>query len=172
MMRSQKTMMVLFSLALNLVLVAPPVKAEPTVTITPSNLTVVGTKCPVFFDCPAQKRRLVLQTNQAIANLQILSLDLDRSDGTTVLQGSAINPILSTTSVEPNQPLTIPVEFNLKDAKSGEFSGVLLAIHSDGQLVVPIIVRVKDHWLGPIFLLLLGVMVSIGMSAYLSLIHI
>ena len=166
MMRSQKTMMVLFSLALNLVLVAPPVKAEPTVTITPSNLTVVGTKCPVFFDCPAQKRRLVLQTNQAIANLQILSLDLDRSDGTTVLQGSAINPILSTTSVEPNQPLTIPVEFNLKDAKSGEFSGVLLAIHSDGQLVVPIIVRVKDHWLGPIFLLLLGVMVSIGMSAY------
>ena len=166
MMRSQKTMMVLFSLALNLVLVAPPVKAEPTVTITPSNLTVVGTKCPVFFDCPAQKRRLVLQTNQAIANLQILSLDLDRSDGTTVLQGSAINPNLSTTSVEPNQPLTIPVEFNLKDAKSGEFSGVLLAIHSDGQLVVPIIVRVKDHWLGPIFLLLLGVMVSIGMSAY------
>ncbi|MCL2926753.1 MAG: hypothetical protein MGG37_01530 [Trichodesmium sp. MAG_R01] len=166
MMRSQKTMMVLLSLALNLVLVAPPVKAEPKVTITPSNLTVVGTKCPVFFDCPVLKRRLVLQTNQAIANLQILSLDLDRTDGTTVLQGSAINPILSTTSVEPNQPLTIPVEFNLNDAKSGEFSGVLLAIHSDGQLVIPIIVRVKDHWLGAIFLLLLGVMVSIGMSAY------
>ena len=166
MMRGQKTMMVLLSLALNLVLVAPPVKAEPKVTITPSNLTVVGTKCPVFFDCPVLKRRLVLQTNQAIANLQILSLDLDRTDGTTVLQGSAINPILSTTSVEPNQPLTIPVEFNLNDAKSGEFSGVLLAIHSDGQLVIPIIVRVKDHWLGAIFLLLLGVMVSIGMSAY------
>ena len=120
MMRGQKTMMVLLSLALNLVLVAPPVKAEPKVTITPSNLTVVGTKCPVFFDCPVLKRRLVLQTNQAIANLQILSLDLDRTDGTTVLQGSAINPILSTTSVEPNQPLTIPVEFNLNDAKSGE----------------------------------------------------
>lgn len=164
--RGQKTMMGLLSLTLGLVLVAPPAKAEPAVTITPSSVTVVGTQCPVFFNCPPVKRHLLVQTNQAIANLKILSLDLNRADGATVLPATAIRPILTATSVQPNQPLTVPVQFDLSVAHSGEFSGVLLAIYPDGQLTVPVIVRVKDHWLWPLLFLLLGVGVGIGVSAY------
>lgn len=164
--RGQKTMMGLLSLTLGLVWVAPPVKAEPAVTVTPSSVTVVGTQCPVFFNCPPVKRHLLVQTNQAIANLKILSLDLNRADGATVLPATAIRPILTATSVQPNQPLTVPVQFDLSVAHSGEFSGVLLAIYSDGQLTVPVIVRVKDHWLWPLLVLLLGVGVGIGVSAY------
>ena len=120
----------------------------------------------VFFNCPPVKRHLLVQTNQAIANLKILSLDLNRADGATVLPATAIRPILTATSVQPNQPLTVPVQFDLSVAHSGEFSGVLLAIYSDGQLTVPVIVRVKDHWLWPLLVLLLGVGVGIGVSAY------
>jgi hypothetical protein len=164
--RGQKTMMGLLSLTLGLVLAVPPVKAEPAVTVIPSSLTVVGTQCPAFFNCPPIERQLLIQTNQAIANLKILSLDLNRTDGATVVPATVIRPILTASSVQPNQPLTVLVQFDLSVAHSGEYSGVLLAVYSDGQLTVPVIVRVKDHWLWPLLVLLLGVGVGIGVSAY------
>ncbi|QKQ75229.1 hypothetical protein [Nostoc sp. TCL240-02] len=164
--RSQKTMIGLFMLTLGLVLVVPSVQAEPKVTLNPSSLTVVGTQCPVFFKCPPVKRHLLIQTNEAIANLQLITLDLNRADSSAVISASTIRLTLPTKSVEPKQPLTIPVEFDFNKIRSGEYSGQLLVVYDNGELSAPVIVRLKDHWLFPLLVLLLGVGLGIGVSAY------
>lgn len=164
--RSQKTMMSLFMLTLGLVLAVPPVQAEPKVTLNPSSLTVVGTQCPVFFKCPPVKRNLLVQTNEAIANLQVITLDLNRADSSAIVPTSTIRLTLSAKSVQPKQPLTFPVEFDFSKIRSGEYSGQLLVVYDNGELSVPVIVRLKDHWLFPLLVLLLGVGLGIGVSAY------
>ncbi|MDF5739003.1 MULTISPECIES: hypothetical protein [unclassified Nostoc] len=107
--RSQKTMIGLFMLTLGLVLAAPIAEAEPKVTLNPSSLTVVKTQCPVFFKCLPVKRNLLVQTNEAIANLQIITLDLNRADSSAVVPASAIHPSnlicqISTTQTTSNCP--------------------------------------------------------------------
>ncbi|MEH2005508.1 hypothetical protein [Nostoc sp.] len=166
--RSQKTMIGLFMLTLGLVLAAPIAEAEPKVTLNPSSLTVVKTQCPVFFKCLPVKRNLLVQTNEAIANLQIITLDLNRADSSAVVLASAIHPTLSAKSVQPKQPLTVPVEFDLNQIRSGEYSGQLLVVYDNGELSTPVIMRLKDHWFFPLLVLLLGVALGIGVTSYRS----
>ncbi|MBE9212835.1 hypothetical protein IQ247_09040 [Plectonema cf. radiosum LEGE 06105] len=164
--RSQKTMISLFMLTLGFVLAASPAQAEAKVTLNPSSLTVVGTQCPAFFKCPPVKRNLLVKTNEVITDLQVITLDLNRADSTTIVPTSAIRLALPNQSVQPKQPLTFPVEFDFNKIRSGEYSGQLLVVYDNGELSVPVIVRLKDHWFFPLLVLLLGVGLGIGVSAY------
>ncbi len=164
--RSQKTMISLFMLTLGLVLTASPAQAEAKVTLNPSSLTVVGTQCPAFFKCPPVKRNLLVKTNEVITDLQVITLDLNRADSTTIVPTSAIRLTLPNKSVQPKQPLTFSVEFDFNKIRSGEYSGQLLVVYDNGELSVPVIVRLKDHWFFPLLVLLLGVGLGIGVSAY------
>lgn len=164
--RSQKTMISLFMLTLGLALTASPGQAEAKVTLNPSSLTVVGTQCPAFFKCPPVKRNLLVKTNEAITDLQVITLDLNRADSTTIVPTSAIRLTLPNKSVQPKQPLTFSVEFDFNKIRSGEYSGQLLVVYDNGELSVPVIVRLKDHWFFPLLVLLLGVGLGIGVSAY------
>jgi hypothetical protein len=101
-----------------------------------------------------------------ITDLQVITLDLNRADSTTIVPTSAIRLTLPNTSVQPKQPLTFPVEFDFNKIRSGEYSGQLLVVYENGELSVPVIVRLKDHWLFPLLVLLLGVGLGIGVSAY------
>jgi hypothetical protein len=166
--RSQKTMMSLFVLTLSLLLATSSAKAEPKVTLNPSSLTVAGMQCPIFFKCPPVKRNLLIQTNEAISNLQVVTLDLNRADSTAVLSATAISPTLSTKSLQPKQTVTVPVELNFNQIRSGEYSGQLLVIYDKGELSVPTILRLKDHWFFPLLVLLVGVGLGIGVSGYRS----
>lgn len=165
--RRQKNTLRLFISILSLLLTTTPALAEQKVTVIPSSLTVVGTRClPFNLGCTPVKRNLLLKTDQAITNPQILSLDLNRTDGGTVLPATAIRPTLSSSSIQPNQPISIPVQFDFNQVQSGEYGGVLLANYTGGELVIPITVRVKDFWLLPLLVLVLGVALGIGVSAY------
>jgi hypothetical protein len=166
--RSQKTMMSLFVLTLGLLLATSSAKAEPKVTLNPSSLTVVGMQCPIFLECPPVKRNLLIQTNEAISNLQVVTLDLNRADSTAVVSATAISPTLSTKSLQPKQTVTVPVELNFNQIRSGEYSGQLLVIYDKGELSVPTILRLKDHWVLPLLVLLVGVGLGIGVSGYRS----
>jgi hypothetical protein len=166
--RSQKTMMSLFVLTLGLLLAASSAQAEQKVTLNPSSLTVVGTQCPIFCKCPPVKRNLLIQTNEAISNLQVVTLDLNRADSTAVVSATAISPTLLTKALQPKQTVTIPVELNFNQIRSGEYSGQLLVIYDKGELSVPTILRLKDHWAVPLLVLLVGVGLGIGVSGYRS----
>lgn len=165
----QKTTLGLFISILSLLLTTTPTLAEAKVNVIPSNLTIVGTRCLSFnFGCTTVKRNLLLRTNEALTNLQILSVDLNRADGAAVLPATATRPTLPADSAQPNQALTIPVQFNFSQINSGEYSGILLIIYANGELTIPVIVRVKDYWLLPLLVLLLGVALGVGVSAYRS----
>ena len=153
-------------------LIANPVQAQPKVTTTPTNLTVAGKRCLIAeFGCTTTTRYLLLRSNQEVTDLKIITLDLNRTDGTKVFSANAININSSNVSsqiqkLSTNASLKIPIEFNFQDSPSGEFNGTLLVIYPDGELAIPLTITVKDNWLLPLLVLLLGVGLGIIVSAY------
>lgn len=141
--------------------------AQVKVTPIPSNLTVLGTRCVVpGWGCEARSRNLLLRSDREISNLQIYSLDLTRSDGAAVFPATAIRSTLSRTSIPPSQPLTIPLEFDFAKIPSGEYNGAILLSYTEGELTVPLTLRVKDPFLFPLISIVLGVVLGIGISSY------
>jgi hypothetical protein len=141
--------------------------AQTKVTPIPSNLTVLGTRCVLpRLGCEAIARNLLLRSDRGMTNLQIYSLDLNRSDGAAVFPAKAIRPTISQNSLQPNQPLTIPIQFDLAKIPSGEYNGTILLSYTEGELTIPIAIRVKDHPFAPLILLVLGVGLGIGISSY------
>lgn len=141
--------------------------AQTKVTPVPSNVTLLATGC-IFpgVGCPPTVRNVLLRGDRPITNLQVYRLDLTRSDGGAVFPATAIHPTLSQTSLPPNQPLSLPIQFDLANVPSGEYNGTILLAYTEGELTLPVTVRVKDHFLVPLLLLVLGVVLGIGISSY------
>lgn len=168
----QRIILGLFISAFSLVM-AVPVQAEPPkVTPIPTTLAVTGKRCLIAqLDCTTVKRNLLLRSNQAVTDIKIFSVDLNRTDGAEVFPATAIkvsSPTLTspTNQLQSNQPLTIPIEFNLSKVPSGEFSGNLLVIYGDREQLIPVTVKIQDHWLWALLVLLLGVGLGMAISAY------
>lgn len=59
------------------------------------------------------------------------------------------------------------VKFDLnKVLRSGEFSGKLWLSYQDGEQVIPVTIKVKDHWFLPLLILLVGSALGISVSIY------
>ncbi len=157
--------------AFSLLLISP-VQAEPKITSTPTNLTVAEKRCLVNqLGCTKVRRNLLLRSSQEVNNVKIVSLDLNRTDGAKVFPANSLkinlsNSAISGNKLQANQPVLIPLDFDFQQVSSGEFSGVLLIISADSEIAIPVTVKVKDHWLIPLFVLLLGVGLGIAVSAY------
>ena len=82
---------------------------ETTLTVTPSQLTVSGTRGA------SEVRTLALRAEQPIQKLQFLSLDLERADKKTVLQADAITAKAFPKSIDSTTPITVPLTFSLLD---------------------------------------------------------
>jgi hypothetical protein len=149
----------LIVLALALLLAAT-VDAQSGITATPAQLTVAGTRGAV------ERRTLLLRTTDPITDLQAIPLDLARTDGNGILPASAVQAALPSDEIAVNGLLAVPVTIDLHGAPSGEFSGGLLLSYHGGTLTVPVTVSVKDPWLPPLGVLLVGVALGVGVSAY------
>lgn len=112
-------------------------------------------------------RNIVLQTDTPINNLQLIPLDLNRSDGDSIFPAQAISvekPSVSSTN--QNLMMTL-VKFDLnKVFRSGEFNGKLWLSYQDGEQVIPVTIKVKDHWFLPLLILLAGSALGISVSIY------
>ncbi|NEO99300.1 MAG: hypothetical protein F6K58_11570 [Symploca sp. SIO2E9] len=140
---------------------ATTLSAQTDVNVEPTQLTVAGTRDQV------KTRNLFLRTTAPIRNFQLITMDLNRADGSAVFPAQAI--IAQKTPTEPSKPneLTFLVQFDLqKVPSSGEFSGKLRLSYQDGEQSVPVTVRVKDHWLLPLIMLLVGTGLGVGASLY------
>lgn len=173
-----------FALAVLLLLeclawLTPVASAQGTLTLTPNQLTIAGTRCysaslsvwfklllPGGLGCTdSQTRTLLLASSQPITQAQVIALDLTRGDGVTIIPASAMQVnVLST--VQGSTPVTIPVTVDFRDAPSGEFKGNLVLHYYAGSQSIPVTVTVKDPWLLPLLVLLLGVALGIGVGAY------
>lgn len=142
------------------VLVVTGVSAQGTVTPTPEQIAIAGRRGAV------ETRTLLLQVTDPITDLQIIPLDLLRADGETVFPAGAIRVDLPSDEIEADGLLTVPVTVDLHGVPSGKFSGSLLISYHGGTLSLPVSVTVKDYWLPPLLVLLVGVGVGVGVSAY------
>lgn len=128
--------------------------------VSPTQLIVTGTRGAV------EKRHLLLRTSEPITELQLIALDLNRIDGAAVFPATAIDAVFPTDAMDADDLLTLSISIHLQDVPSGEFQGDLLVSFQQGTITVPITVRVKDPWIGPLIVLLAGVGLGIGVSVY------
>ena len=130
---------------------------------TPPQLTVAGVRGT------SQARTLLLTASVAqVVDLQVVPLDLTRTDGTDVLPAAAISAGLGATRIITGGVLTVPVTIDLARATAGEYSGELLIRHADGSLTVPLTARVKDGPVWPALALLAGVGLGMVVKGYRS----
>lgn len=144
------------------ILSAGKASGQTEITIEPAQLTVAG-----MHGKKVETRNIFLRTPIPIKNFQIITSDLNRTDGSAVLPAEAI--FLQKTLVNQTKAneLTIVVGFNLqKILSSGEFSGKLRLSYQDGEQIIPVTVRVKDNWLLPLIVLLIGTALGVGVSIY------
>jgi len=149
-------------LVASLELLAPTsANAQGQVVAEPAQVTVSGMRGTVA------TRNIVLQTDTPINNLQLIPLDLNRSDGDSIFPAQAISvekPSVSSTN--QNLMMTL-VKFDLnKVLRSGEFSGKLWFSYQNGEQVIPVTIKVKDHWFLPLLILLIGSALGISVSIY------
>ena len=149
-------------LVASLELLAPmSANAQGQVVAEPAQVTVSGMRGSLA------TRNIVLQTDTPINNLQLIPLDLNRSDGDSIFPAQAISvekPSVSSTN--QNLMMTL-VKFDLnKVFRSGEFSGKLWLSYQDGEQVIPVTIKVKDHWFLPLLILLGGSALGISVSIY------
>jgi hypothetical protein len=137
---------------------------QPDVTILPPTLAIATTRGQV------ETRTLLIRSSVPIGNVQIIPLELNHIDGQSVLPRSAIQPDRIPTT--PSEPfLSILVTFDLQPSiRSGEFTGNLLvsyqAAEQDNILTIPITIRIKDRWLIPLIVLVIGVILGTRVSIY------
>jgi hypothetical protein len=172
-------------LMLALVLTSTPVLAQQTeITIAPEQLNnIVGMRGSVL------SRRVFVQTPQPINQVQLIPPDLNQANGIQVLSQEAVlipatsvrqsNSLLAKyecksstiTKIAANQgknEVILPICVDLSKAPSGEFSSRLRLSYQGGESFVPITVKVKDFWLLPLAVLLVGTGMGIAVSAYRS----
>jgi len=142
------------------ILIARTANAQATITVSPAQLSVAGTRGAV------ETRTLLIRATEPITSLHAIPLDLARTGGDAVLPAGAIQASLPTDEIAPDAPLTVPVTFDLHTAPGGEFSGALLLGYHGGALTVPVTVTVKDPWPMPLTVLVVGVALGMGVSAY------
>ncbi|MEM9008272.1 MAG: hypothetical protein AAGE59_32780 [Cyanobacteria bacterium P01_F01_bin.86] len=134
------------------------------VLITPDTINISGRHGS------RESRFLLLQTDEAITQLELISLDLERMDGQKVLSADAIqlpDAPPPPTEIQADGAVKVPLTLDLSKATSnGQFQGVLLVKYEGGQQLVPLTVNVQARpWL-PALILLLGVFVGMGLSDY------
>lgn len=157
-----------------------------------TQITVTGIHCvlpqPLCSEPKAQNRTLVLQSTQrtpptptstsnskekttesrGIQGFRVVPTDLERKDGATVVPATWLtSQIDAVTQLAPGKYLSIPVQIDLTAiSHSGEYIGSLFIEHSEGNVAIPVTLRIKDSWHLAVPLLLLGVFLAFLMAAY------
>ncbi len=159
--RPQLLLATVLTLSFGLFMVAAA-GAQAGVTATPTQLTVAEMRGTTA------TRLLVLRATDLITDVQVIPLDLVRTDNAAVLPASTIQAVLPSNQIAAGGLLTVPVTLDLRSIPSGQFSGDLLINYSGGSLTVPMTVTVKDKWPLPLIVLIVGVGLGIGVSVYRS----
>jgi hypothetical protein len=130
------------------------------VSVSPRQLTVAA------MQGQTETRVLLIRTDEPVADLRVVPLDLSGPKGDTVLPAEAISVDMPAADIPAGGMLTVPVNFSLVGASSGQFTGELLITYGEQSLSVPVSVAVKDPpWLA-LAALVVGVGLGIGVSTY------
>lgn len=177
------TLLVTFCLKTEAILAEGSVKAQP------SQMTVTGVRCvlpqPLCLEATEQGRTVTLQSTQTesavrasgvekssevriIRAFRLIPTDLERKDGSAVIAAKWVTAqIDAAAQLAPQKFLSLPVQFDLKQVpKSGEYSGTLFIEHSEGNVAIPVMIKIRDSWHLAVPLLAIGVALALLLAAY------
>ena len=166
--------------------------AEGGVKPQTSQVTVTGVRCVLprsFCFAPAeQSRTLVLQSTQteqpnkasiginkgspsepkSIRAFRIIPTDLERKDSSAIVPARWVTSQIDPASqLAPQKFISVPIQFDLKEIpKSGEYIGTLFVEHSEGDVAIPVTLRIKDSWHLAVPLLFTGVLLALLLAIY------
>ena len=136
-------------------------------TLEPNTLAAAGSRCLFAkFGCSTIERRIVLRSEEPLQKLRFIATDLQQEGGTAFFSGDRITARDLPEAIAANEARTAIVSFHLRSGNSGEFRGNLLLVHAEGELLLPAIVRIRDPWLYPFVLLLVGVALGYSVATY------
>lgn len=113
-------------------------------------------------------RTITLRTSEKISNLKVVTLDLLSADNSSVLPARTIKLTSPPTQINPQELISLPIQFDLQNSSSGEFTGEIVLTYEAGEKTIPVIVRLKDPWPLPLTVLVLGILIGMAVSAYSS----
>lgn len=157
-------LILLITLGLSALLLLPGQIAAQTVSAEPTQITVAGTRGDQM------DRTLLLSVTSPITGVQVLILDMPRTDDAAALPTGAIVIGEITSTLAAGEFVVVPLRFDLRDGKSGEYNGSLrityFADSFPGAVTVPLKVSIKDQPWGPFLTLLFGVAAATIISLY------
>lgn len=104
-----------------------------------------------------------------ISDLRALPSDLLDAANRQTLSGNILTVDLAATAIEPGELLTATLGVDLANAPAGDFKGSLtLVAKPDILLTVPVEIQVRHHWLLPLIVLSVGVLLGLSLSSYQS----
>jgi hypothetical protein len=160
--------------------------AEEAVKSQITQVTVTGVRCVIpqrfCVDGAKQSQTLILKSAQSrsdnlskksdkpkeVKEFRVISTDLQRKDQAAIVPARWMQSQFdSKVQLAPQKLLSLPMQFDLDTAsQSGEYSGTLFIEHSEGDLSVPVTLKLKDSWHFALPLLVGGVVLGLLLSAY------
>lgn len=135
--------------------------ARSEVLVTPESLNISGRYGS------SESRFLLLQAEEEVSNLEIISLDLERVDGQQVVSADAIQADIPETQIQDGGAIKVLLTVDLSKASSnGQFQGMVLLKYADGQRLIPLTVNIQARPWWPALILLAGVLIGTTLSDY------
>jgi hypothetical protein len=101
-----------------------------------------------------------------ITGIQVVSLDLIRTDNQKAIPASAITPQPPASVIPPEGFLKVPVSFDFASQPCGEFAGNLLVSSNTSRTMMPVLVKLKEPVLIPALVLLISTFASVIIYDY------
>ena len=153
--------MVWLGLALLALLLVGSVHAEQGITVNPVPLNFTG------FSSSDEMRTLEIIATENVTGLTFIPLDLPSDNGQGVIPQQSIRAAQFTNSMNNGSIQQIPVTFKL--AGSGHYTGEMwFSSSGSGITKVPVTATVKDNWMLPFVVLVIGIFFSFFLITYSS----
>ncbi len=137
-----------------------PSVAQAEIITNPKAITINATRGESL------TRTITLWSIEKVSNVKMVTLDLLSADNSSVLPAGTITIASSPTQINPQELMSLPIQFNFQNARSGEFTGEIALTYEGGGKTIPVIVRLKDPWPLPLTILILGIIIGMVVSAY------
>jgi hypothetical protein len=150
------------------------------VTLTARNRPVLSLAGPPSLRVSASRgetlvRRLLLQeTGNGLPDtgLRLVMQDLTDAQGNAVLPASHLTAQLPANQVAGGGFLNVDLSLDLQGVPAGDYRGnLVLTDDYHNRLFIPLQVTVKDNWPWPLALLVLGLVLGLGLTAYRAVGH-
>lgn len=135
--------------------------AQPVVVYEPDQLLFAGSQSREL-----RTITLFLRSNNPVNPIKVTVYNLYRSDGAQLSSSNILTAQPASNQLVANQVFPIPVQLNSTQLASGEYTSKVLVQHPGGDVLIPVLIRMKDPWFLPLSVLVLGVLIGTGLSLY------